>query len=247
MTEQVKQKKIKELLLLIGVLAVAALLIWLAFGDTIIGLGRLLFHGNEAEMEQYLKSGGQWKGIISVILLAVLQVISIFLPGFAIQIAAGVIYGWWKALLICYAGYVIGNVLVFAVVRRLGNHLNGIVPTFGKSAGDKSNWLIEKMRSTRPTVVVAVANLLPVIPNGIIPYTAAGSPIRQIRFTEALMATCWVQIFFNCLAGGFLKRGKILFMVFALAIQIVILILVALKGNQIVEKLLGNSGTNSEK
>ncbi|MBO5565155.1 MAG: hypothetical protein J5935_06030 [Lachnospiraceae bacterium] len=47
------------------------------------------------------------------------QVISIVVPGIAVQIAAGIIYAWWKAFFACYIGFVCGHALVFFIVRRI--------------------------------------------------------------------------------------------------------------------------------
>ena len=137
--------------------------------------------------------------------------------------------GFWR-----YA-YLVTVMLAGAMLTMwLGDQITDLLPT-SKRNRESSMKLIEKMKSTRPTLVVAVANLLPIIPNGIIPYIAARSSIRNIRFTEAIMATCWIQIFFNCLAGGFLKHGQIGFMIGALAIQILLLVVVSKEGNRIMD------------
>ena len=237
MAKKEKSKKIWRLLLFIALLALAVYLIWLFFGDTLTDLLKLVFSGKQDSVEAYLKQNGAWKGLLSTFILSALQVISIFFPGFAIQIAAGVIFGWGRSFLACYFGYVFGNILVFFVARKLGDQITDLLPTSKKNR-ESSTKLMEKMKSQRPTLVVAVANLLPIIPNGIIPYISARSSIRSIRFIEAIMATCWIQIFFNCLAGGFLKHGQIGFMIGALSIQIVLLVLVSKKGNQLMDQAL---------
>ena len=231
--------KLKPILQILGMLlfiAIVVLLVWHAFGTMLAGLFHLLIAGKSDQIESYLAQQSQIKGLLCTVLLSVLQVVSIVLPGIAIQIASGALYGWVKAFIACYVGFVAGNLIVFFVVRHMGNQVADII-----SNNKESGVLKEKMSKFRPTLVVAIANLLPVIPNGIIPYMAAGTPIRYSRFALSLMATCWIQIFFNCLAGSFLMDGEFLFMVFALGIQIVILGLVAWKGNDIlyfVNKLL---------
>ena len=241
-----KWKKLRELIILIAALVFVVWLVWVAFGNTLAGMFRLLAHGDEAQMEAFLAEKSQWKGVVATVLLSAIQVVSIVLPGFAIQIASGVIYGWWQGLLMCYVGYLLGNIFVFFLARKLGDRVQALTDFAGKRK-NKSNWLVEKMKSTRPTVVVATANLLPVIPNGIIPYIAARSSIRNIRFVEALMASCWIQILFNCLAGSFLSRGKYGFMAAALGIQIVILIIVSKNGNKLGDRLLAFSAKRKEK
>jgi uncharacterized membrane protein YdjX (TVP38/TMEM64 family) len=232
-----KRNSIFQILILVCSLVLILALIWIVFGETLSGLFHLLMRGDAQEIEHFLEQEGQWKGILSTIILAILQVVSIFLPGFAIQIAAGVIYGWWKAFLICYTGYVLGNFLVFVIARRLGTHAAAIISGQGKKR-KKANLLTEKMKDTRPSLVVAVTTLLPVVPNGIIPYIASTSSIRRIRYMEAVMSTAWVQIFINCLAGNFLISGHYFFMAIAITFQIILMVIVAVKGNAIMDMIL---------
>ena len=230
--------KIGRLLLFLGAIALGVFIIWQAFGDIIPQLVRLLKEGNEDEIERFLIEEGSWKAVAAVVFLAMLQVASIVFPGFAIQIAAGIIYGWWRAFLMCYTGFVLGNAVIFLIARRLGTHINGLVQ-FNMG---KDKWGIrEKMKSARPAFVVAVVNLLPILPNGIIPYIAANSPIRFHSYCLAIMVSCWVQIFFNCIAGQFLIQGQYFFMVLAIGAQIAILVFVTVKRKFIISLMPGGS------
>lgn len=224
----------------IGVLAVAVLLIWFAFGDMIPQYLKLLRGGDEKEIELFINREASWKGPLSIIVLAALQVVSIVFPGFAIQIASGVIYGWFHSFLMCYFGFLLGNLLVFFFARRMGNQIAGFAPV----KKNKNSWIKEKLKTTKPEFVVAFVNLLPILPNGIIPYIAAGSSITTLHYFIAIAVTSWIQIFFNCLAGGFIKHGQYLFMVLALGFQISVLIFVTLKRKWLMSLIPG--GDESE-
>ena len=239
-----KLSKIGRLLLFLGVLALGVFIIWQAFGDIMPQLIRLLKAGNEDEIERFLLEEGSWKAVAAVIVLAMLQVASIVFPGFAIQIAAGIIYGWWRAFLMCYTGFVLGNAVVFLVARRLGSHINGLVQI---NKGDDKWGIRERMKSTRPAFVVDVVNLLPVMPNGIIPYIASTTPIRFRSYCLAIMVSCWVQILFNCIAGHFLIQGQYLFMVLAIGAQIAILVFVTVKRKFIMSLMPGGSRSITRK
>ena len=223
-----RRKKLIKLLIIIGVIALVAALVWFAFGNTLPQLFRLLRHGDRAEIRQYLAGRSQWKGIVCTIMLAILQVVSIVFPGLAIQIAAGVIYGWWKSFFICYVGFVIGNVVVFMVARHLGSSINELA---GKQTAKHSkNFILRKLRTLNPTLMVALGYLLPLVPNGIIPYISANTKISLRRFTAALALTSWFQIFFNCLAGNFLLHGRYFMMVLMFVIQGAMFVFVCWKG-----------------
>ncbi|MCF0146687.1 MAG: VTT domain-containing protein [Eubacterium sp.] len=228
-------RKYGRLLLLIGILAAAIILVWVNFGNTLPEYIRLLQTGDEVAIKAYISDQGVWKGAVTIILLSALQVISIVFPGFAIQIAAGALYGWWQALLMCYCGFILGNCAVFIVARRMGSEIQG----FAAKKKNKHSWIREKMKTTRPSFIVALLNLIPLIPNGIIPYMAAGSSITFLGFFGAIAIASWVQILFNCLAGNFLKNGQYVFMVLALSVQIVLVIIVAKKRKQIMALIPG--------
>ena len=235
-------QKYGRLLLLIAVIVLAVILVWAAFGDTVPTYFRLLKEGDEGAIENYVARESAWKGVATIFLLSLLQVVSIVLPGFAIQIASGTIYGWWRALLMCYSGFIIGNILVFSVVRRMGSEIRGFAP----SKKEQTSWIKNRMKTTEPGFAVALLNLIPLIPNGIIPYVAAGSSISLSGYTKAIMVTAWEQILLNCLAGQFLKNGQYGFMIGVIGFQILLVIIVAWKRDAIMAKFPGGADTDED-
>ena len=236
-------QKYGRLIILIALVVLAVILVWEAFGDTVPTYFRLLREGDDAAIKSYIARESAWKGIFTIIALSALQVISIVLPGFAIQIASGAIYGWWRSLLMCYSGFILGNIIVFLIARRMGSEIRGFAP---KKKDNTTSWIRDRMKTTRPSFVVGLLNLIPLIPNGIIPYMAAGTSISFRGFVTALMMTSWVQILFNCLAGEFLKNGQYGFMVGALGIQVLLVILVTWKRQAIMSLLPGGADMDDE-
>ena len=228
------RKSLVRIALLAGMLLLAGFLIWAAFGDMLPTLARLLRRGDEAAIEAYIQEEGFWKGAVTVVLLSALQVFSIVFPGLAIQIAAGVIFGGVRAFFMCYTGFVLGNLLVFVIARRMGTHIQGLV-----TINRKDSWIRDKMRSAHPAFVVAICDLLPGLPNGIVPYMAAQSRIRLRDFLLAVAGVSWIQIMLNCAAGGFLQEGEFFFMALTIVIQVVIFVLVILKRKWIIARIPG--------
>ena len=111
---------------LIGISAIVLLLLlivlifYVTFNHIFPGLWPLLKAGDEQGIARYLELEGEWKGLMLAVVLSALQVVSIVLPGLPIHLAVGMIYGWLKASIACYIGFVLGNAFVFAVARRLG-------------------------------------------------------------------------------------------------------------------------------
>jgi uncharacterized membrane protein YdjX (TVP38/TMEM64 family) len=207
-------------------------LIYKFFGNDIAAIWQLLQDGDQSEISAFLNSKSQAGGYFVLYLSCILQVVSIFFPGMVIQIAGALIYGWWKAFLICWIGFISGNALVFLVARVLGKSLNMAFATEGK----KTSWLMEKINDGNQIWVVAMACLVPGVPNGIIPYLAARTKITLKEFTLAIAGSSWIQIILNCFAGHFLARGQYAFTIAAFALQIVLLIVVAKNRDKLLKK-----------
>ncbi len=209
---------------LVAGFAVILLIVWHFFGDEVMTILKLLQAGDEEAMEAYLSGQGMWKGYALVFFMSVLQVVSIFVPGLIIQVSAGVIYGWLKAFVLTYFGFVFGNVMVFYLARKLGRQVMDIL-----EIDKRGGWLTDKINNYSPVFVLALAYLVPGIPNGFVPYFASRLDIRGKWFAAAVSMSSWIQILCNCVAGHYLIRGDTLAVVLAFGIQIALIILITYK------------------
>ena len=224
--------KLKEKLIPVLVVIAVAILIWFAFGDKIPGLIPLLKEGDSQKIADYLAQETGIKGVIAVILLQAVQIASIVMPGMAIQVAAGLIYGWLKGFLMCYIGFVVSNLLVFLFARKMGSDRIRDV-----SMGRTAQWLLEKLNGANPKFMVVVANMVPAIPNGIIPYIAARTDITAIDYVKAVAMGSWLQILLSCLAGQFIISGKWLYTVLTVVFQFVVVIIILWKREWFLERI----------
>jgi len=216
--------KLKKKLVPVLVVIVVAVLVWFAFGDKIPGLIPLLKEGDSQKIADYLSQETGVKGVIAVILLQAVQIASIVMPGMAIQVAAGIIYGWLEGFLMCYIGFVLSNLAVFLLARRMGSDRIRNV-----SMGKTSQWLMEKLRGTRPKFMVVIANMVPLIPNGIIPYLAAKTDITAADYVKAVAMGSWLQILLSCLAGQFIIKGQWLYTVLTVIFQFIVVVIILWK------------------
>ena len=216
--------KLKKKLVPVLVVIVVAVLVWFAFGDKIPGLIPLLKEGDSQKIADYLSQETGVKGVIAVILLQAVQIASIVMPGMAIQVAAGIIYGWLEGFLMCYIGFVLSNLAVFLFARRMGSDRIRNV-----SMGKTSQWLMEKLRGTRPKFMVVIANMVPLIPNGIIPYLAAKTDITAADYVKAVAMGSWLQILLSCLAGQFIIKGQWLYTVLTVIFQFIVVVIILWK------------------
>lgn len=218
----------KLYIILIVLIFLAAIISWVLFRDVLMQMIYLVRRGSEAELTEFLGSQSAFTGYIALFLVSVIQVVSIVLPGVMFQVAGALIFGWWRSFLICWAGFVTGNAIVFFIARVFGRSL-----TDALGFEQKDGWLMEKMNSNDPRFVTALACMVPGVPNGIIPYIAQRADMRLYSFVIAIALSSWPNILLNCLAGHFLIRGEILYTVLAFGMQLVILVIVALNRDRI--------------
>ena len=224
--------KLKEKLVPILMVIVIAILIWIAFGNKIPGLIPLLKEGDGEKIADYLAQETGIKGVIAVILLQMIQVVSIVLPGMAIQVAAGLIYGWLQGFLMCYFGFVLSNLLIFVFARKMGSGRLREV-----SMGRTSQWLMEKLNGTKPQFMVVIANMVPAIPNGVIPFIAAKTDITAKEYVTAVAMGSWLQILTSCMAGQFIIQGKWIFTGIAIAFQCLVIVIILLKRDWFISRI----------
>ena len=214
-----KNRKNTGTYILAGVVIAAVIgAVYFLFKDTFIELFTLLRSGDQQALMAYLNSKDEFTGMLTIFALSILQVLTIFFPAMAIQVASGLIYGWWKAFIACHLGFVVGNLLVFRFARHFQNLVQSTI-----NIDSKSGWVLEKINHTRPEFVFALTYMIPGIPNGIVPYIAARTNIRFTHFAATVAVACFLSILSNCCIGHFLIRGQYVFVVLAFAFQLSVL------------------------
>ena len=241
--EHLKQTDRRALLLRAGIIVLCAAvligLVYLAFGQAVPELIPLLRSGDEEQIAAYIGSQNRVLGILSTALLAFLQPVSIILPGAPIQIAAGIVYGTLKGFLICHISYVLSNLVVFYLARVLGRKMDKYIFKFS----DKVNFLQD---AQYPAYMTAMACLIPVVPNGIIPYAAARTRMRFHEFLIAVVLGSFFPILVMCAIGKRILHGEYFYAAALLLFCLVVVIILTLLRHKIVplmhragQKILG--------
>ena len=152
--------------------------------------------GNREAVVSSVEQLGMWGPFVLIILL-VLQVFLAFIPGQALMIACGYIYGFWGGLLISWLGLFGGGQAAFFLARRFGR-------PFAErwiSTDVLSKW--DKAAAGQGVGFYALSLVLPIFPNDAMCYVAGLGKIRTRRFTIANSLGRGLACLFTSAAGAF--------------------------------------------
>ena len=128
--------------------------------------------GITAFLEKYHR-----ESIFVYIAIQVLQIIISVIPGQAIQIAAGLLYGFIPALIYSIIGAALGTTLSFYIARLLGK---GAVELFVKP--ETIDEYMVRLNSKKAYASVFFLYLIPGLPKDVISYVAGISQMRYKAF-----------------------------------------------------------------
>ena len=130
-----KTKLIRSCAMALFVL-VALLLVYLVVRQTMPDIIPLLRNGDEEALEAYLSRDMSFTGILYMALLQMVQVWSIVISGVIVNVAAGVVYGVWRAFAICLISSSLAHGISFTLYQRLGKYLDKFLPDTGSDKLD---------------------------------------------------------------------------------------------------------------
>ena len=233
--------KIRRRLPALVLLALAFILIWAAFGESFQKLLPMVRRGDKHGIVAYLSDEDEVGGMICVMILSGVQVASVLLPAIAIHVAAGVLYSWWKAFLLCYTGFLAGTMAVFLFVRHMREEGRSI----RVNPGNTGRKILEMLSSAPTMLVVIVIYMVPGVPNGIVPYIAVKRNMKPERFFIGTAFGSWLQILCSSVAGNFLIRGSIISGILVIVVQWLVLALMLWKRELLLKwKIVYNSENN---
>lgn len=144
-------------------------------------------------------------GIGAYLLLQVLQVVVALIPGGVIQILGGVLFGKLWGTILCFLGLLLGEMVVFAVVRKFGMP---IVEAFIDSKGMKKFDFLNNSKKLEMTVFILF--LIPGIPKDILTYIAPLTKIKPTAFYVLSMISRLPAVLLSIVFGANLSDGNII-------------------------------------
>jgi len=143
-----------------------------------------------------MQHSGLW-GPIVLFILFVLQVFLAFIPGQALMVASGYLYGFWGGFLISWLSLVVGGEIAYVLARNYGRPFaeKWISPTV------LERW--NKAAAGQGIAFFAISLVMPLVPNDAMCYVAGLGTISRIRFSVANLLGRGLACVITSAAGAF--------------------------------------------
>ncbi len=225
----VNLRRLLKILIIILIIAAIAVFTVFLIDRFLPGLMPVLRQGDEEAIETYIRSFGSFRGAFFTAALQFLQVVSIIIPSTPIQIAAGILFGAFHGYLICHLAFIAANTTVFSVLRILEAKL-GSEPATAKRQS-KFNFLLDE---EYPQFTVFFGCMLPLLPNGFVPYIAARTKISTKSFIITVTLGSFPTIFLLCAVGSKILSGQFVFAGILLGIVLLIMLIAHLLKDKLI-------------
>ncbi|WP_315109531.1 VTT domain-containing protein [Clostridium intestinale] len=189
------------------------------------------------KFRDYIISTGKF-GAFLVIFFQIVQTVIAPIPGEAIQLAGGYVYGVPLGLLYSVIGMMIGSVMIFYFTRFIG--ASYVEKRIDK---EKYKWLFDIMDSKKFTVTLFVFFIIPGLPKDFLIYLAGLTPIKPIKFFVILLVGRLPSIAAPVVIGANIHYENYTSIIVISIIAVVLFILGMVYKDKIIEKL---SGTEAE-
>lgn len=178
-------------------------------------IGTMHWFSNLDAVTTDMKSIGLF-GPIVLFILFVLQVFLAFIPGQALMVACGYLYGFWGGFFLSWFSLVVGGEMAFVLARRYGRRFaeQWVSPKV------LTRW--DKTAQGQGITFFTISLVLPLIPNDAMCYVAGLGKISRPRFVTANLFGRGIACVLTSAAGAF--GGTISWQVWVILLTIFVLI-----------------------
>ncbi len=174
--------------------------------------------GDREAVIQSMQHAGIWGPAILGILF-ILQVFLAFIPGQALMVASGFLYGFWGGFLISWLSLVAGGEIAFILARRYGRSFaeKWIAPSI------LERW--DQAAKGQGIAFFAVTLVMPLVPNDAMCYVAGLGRISRVHFSIANLLgrgiACVLTSALGAFGGNIPMQGWIILLILFVAIGLV--------------------------
>ena len=170
--------------------------------------------------------------IFAYIGFQIIQIIIFVIPGQAIQLAGGYMFGFWMGFLLTFIGVALGTVITFYLARLLGKDAIHLI--IGE---EKTHHYIEKFNSKKVYMIIFIFFLIPGIPKDAVTYIAGVAEMEARPFIIISLLGRLPAMIGGVMIGSMLKSGSYTGVVIISIVAVIFFVL----GIIFKDKLIGKS------
>jgi len=161
-----------------------------------VGVPMVQFAENPDQFRSWVDSYGNWSRVV-FLGMVVLQVLVAFIPGEAIELAAGYAFGILEGTILSMVGIVIGSWIIFVLVRKFGIK---IVEVF---FDQKKISEVRFLNTSKKTKVLSfLLMLIPGTPKDFLSYFAGLTQLTLKQWLLIVVAARWPSVLTSTITGA---------------------------------------------
>lgn len=180
-------------------------------------------------LEVYIESLG-FLGIFVLLFVQILQVVIAIIPGEAVEVLAGLLYGTLLGFIICEIGMIIGTIIIYYFVKKVGKNRIQII-----SEDEKFNKFKILNNTQSLEMLTFIMFFIPGTPKDLLTYFMPFTKIEANKFFTIVAIARIPSILSSTYAGSSLGEGEWIKMGLTFLFIMVTGILGIKYNNQIVE------------
>lgn len=177
-------------------------------------------------LEVYIKELG-FLGVFVLFFIQILQVVIAIIPGEAIELLAGMLYGTFLGFIICEVGMLVGTIFIYYFVKKIGKNKINNQEKFSKFKILNNTQSLEWL--------TFIMFFIPGTPKDVLTYFMPFTKIEPKKFFIIVSIARAPSIISSTYAGSSITEGNWLEMTMAFIVIIVTGLLGIKYNNQIVE------------
>lgn len=165
-------------------------------------IGRLFSESGRDALVENIRGRGVW-GVLLFVGVQILQVVLFVIPGEVVEVVGGVLYGTFGGYAACTCGSLIGSVLIYMLVRRLGYEF------VSEFLADKFQKLAFLRKEENAEMCVFILYLIPGTPKDGLTYFVPFTELSLARFLLLSTVARFPSVISSTLAGASLESGRV--------------------------------------
>lgn len=156
-----------------------------------------------AALVEGIQNQGIW-GMMFFVLIQVIQIVVFIIPGEAVEVLAGMIYGTWWGYIVCQIGITLGTMVIFYMVKGLGYDF--VSQFIDEKNLDKLSFLKNNEKIAKLTFILF---FIPGTPKDILTYFIPFTNLSLGKFLFLSGIARIPAVISSTFAGAALQRGEV--------------------------------------